>query len=174
MVAPFDLPHSLQPYTSLQAFTEHYFLPDLTAPFILQSLDLVPSLCRLYRSLLSDRNDMFSTRMINAVLDEYGKKEGNVKETISANRAKIEELQNELQKIMKNKKQSTEEIDEINKEIAQKEMWLKKSKAEYFRPLYKAIYMLDSVLGQMEINKSDVNLAGLGKLLTEVMGVKCF
>lgn len=116
---------------------------------LVSTLDLYKIIVRIYRQLLPDTNSQFTTKLIQSVLEEYNKRTFAAKKEMLENQIKLNNLKHELQSMKNNKVVSEREVSFISEEIREQDSHLTRSKYEYFRPLKKAVYMLDSVLGMI-------------------------
>lgn len=141
---------------------------------ILTSLDLFRTISRLYRRLLTDNNQQFTTKMVQFVIEEYEKKESmeyaqrETKKTYED----ISKMNQELARLKLNRVQDVDAIQKLERHLEDGKNYLLRSKYEYFRPLKKSIFMLECIFELITINKGDSNLQGLGKFLNDILNVR--
>ena len=138
-------------------------------PMILSSIDIYSIIIRIYRRIISDNNNNFTSRMIMMVNNELEKKQTYLKNEMRVLLDDIQKIKQDKEDIMNNKKINRKEIDDLSVLESNKQDQLFKIKIDYYRPLKKAVCMLDNILGVVDINRDDAIVHGLGKLLTSIM-----
>lgn len=134
-------------------------------------MELFTVVCRIYRQLLPDVNDQFTSRTIIQVREEFDKVDPQKKKEAKRLAGELQRQSAELEAIRKNKRQNPREIEELEVAIRRQSELLTQHKRDYYIPLIKTVTFLSSVLEQVDLSRVDVNIAGLGHMLPALFEV---
>lgn len=162
----------MAPFKSLEAFLTSYYLGDKNEPpLILGTMELFSVICRIYRQLLPDLNDQFTSRTIIQVREEFDKVDPRKKIEAKRIATELQRQSDELEAIRKNKRQNPREIEELEAAMRKQSDLLLTHKRDYYIPLIKTVTFLSSVLEQIDLTRVDVNIAGLGHMIPTLFEV---
>lgn len=159
-----------QMYRDFHEFRMNYYNQRSTEPpMLLSSLDLYKQFASVFSVLMTDTEFIHKSLILS--LQEFEKRSERDRREVKNLCQQIENFENELGQLRKNRKQNPQEIGQFEASIREKKIQLHKVKYDYFKPLKKALYMLACTLEYVPPHKQDSSLDGIGKIFTSALEV---